>query len=160
MLCARSILCPGLRDPTPHVGDVGREEVFISKLSVFDVLETKGDSMVEHRDPSGSPIGRGNFPSEFHDGRNFGAGHRLRFLRPIECWRRNPLVTNRKILTYTYRWVANLSQGFSSTHGGDKSAQKHKGNDHQHKETPHFRYGEPTGSREPRLGLRRRHLGP
>jgi hypothetical protein len=102
MLCALSVLRPGLRDPTPHVRDVGREEVFISKLPVLDVLETEGDSMVEHRDPSGSPIRRWNFSSEFHNGRNFGARCRFRFLCPTKSWRRNPLVTNRKILAYTY----------------------------------------------------------
>jgi hypothetical protein len=75
MLCALSILCPRLRNSSAHIGDVGGEEVLVAKLSVFDVLERKGHSVVKHGLPRCGAIFCRHFTSEFHNGRHFGSGY-------------------------------------------------------------------------------------
>jgi hypothetical protein len=79
MLRTLSILHPGLRNSSAHIGDVGGKEVLVAELAVFDVLKRKGHTVVKHGLPLSGAIFCRHFTSEFHDGRHFGSWYRQGF---------------------------------------------------------------------------------
>ena len=161
MLGTHGVLGPGLGYPASHIGNVRGEKVLFAEFSVFYVLKTEGNSMVKHGHPYGPAPICGNLTSEFHGGRNFSSRGGSGFSCPVEGWRWDPLIPNRKILTYTYRWVANVGQRFSSTYRRNKSAQQHKGNDDQNQQSAYCGDRQPAIDRRlRRSSFERRHWGP
>jgi hypothetical protein len=73
MLGAHRVLSPRLGNTAPQVGDISGEKVFFAEFPIFNVLKTKGHSMVKHGHPCSSAAGFRNLTSEFHGGRDLGS---------------------------------------------------------------------------------------
>ena len=105
-----------------------------------------------------APTSFPRFWREFHGGRHLGSKSCVSFQRSAKCGSGYPLITNRQILSYTYRRVPNIGERFLTTHRGQHTAQHRERDDGQHQRPTRHRDREPTSINASRIvSLGKRH---